>query len=295
MQHSPTHSRRSVLKSATLAAASLAATSSVASAADELLQPAEPRTRDSQNAWRGLKAGVASYSLRKLPLDATIRGTSRVGLAYVSIKDFHLPLKSTAEERKAVAKQFRDAGITPISCGVITLPNDEAAVLNAFEYTRDIGAPVMVCNPDPAVMPILDRMVKQFDLRLAIHNHGPEDNRYPSPYEALKAAAPFDERIGLCIDVGHTARAKADPAKAIRDCRARLYDVHFKDVAHLDRRGSEVECGRGVLDVRSMLQALLDINYAYHLGFEHEKHAEDPLPGLAESVGYTRGVLSTLG
>ena len=127
--------------------------------------------------WRGFKVGVASYTLRKLPLDAAIQAIQRVGLAYVSIKDFHLPLTSTTEERKAVAARFKQAGITPLSCGNVTMENDAANVRSTFEYARDIGLPAIVCSPHPDSMPILDAMVKEFDIRLAIHNHGPEDKR----------------------------------------------------------------------------------------------------------------------
>jgi len=288
----PSTSRRDLLKTMALAAtgASLGAIASK-SPAQERLRRSAPSTRDP---FHGLKAGVASYSLRGLKLDAVIKGIQRVDLKYASIKDIHLPLASTTEQRRAVAQQFRDAGITPISCGVVTMKNDEADVRNAFEYARDIGVPVMVCSPDLLSFHILDKMVKEFDIRLAIHNHGPGDKRFPSPYDALKAAETFDPRIGLCIDVGHTAKAGVDPAEAIRKCKDRLYDVHLKDVSKVQQQGPEVELGRGEMDVRSMLQALLDVGFAGHLGFEHEKDAKDPLPGLAESVGYAKGMLVTL-
>lgn len=277
-------SRRTMLKLAAATAGSLPLGAVAAGA-----EPA-PSTGDP---WRGLKVGVASYSYRKLPLDACIKGIQRVALHYVSIKEFHLPLGSSQGQRKEVAQKFRDAGITPISCGVIALKNDESSSRNAFEYARDIGAPTIVCDPAPEALPLLDRLVKQFDIRLAIHNHGPEAKHFKSPYDAWKAVQKFDERIGLCIDVGHSARAGADPAEAIRACKARLYDLHFKDIA--DRKGknagTEVEVGRGVLDTPAMLQAMLEINYAGHIGFEHEKDPQDPIPGVAESVGYTKGVL----
>lgn len=288
-------SRRHTLKSAAIFAAALPLVGIAMCAAEqpEILKPAGDASPKQKDAWRGLRVGAASYSFRKLPLDATIKAISRLELKYVSIKDFHLPLKSSTEQRKKVAQKFRDAGIEPISCGVVGMENEDAAKLG-FEYAHDIGVPVIVCSPKPDLMPQLDKLVKETDIKLAIHNHGPEDKQFPSPYDVMKAIEPFDRRIGYCIDVGHTARAGVNPAEAIEKCRERLYDVHFKDVAYLDRRGSEVEVGRGVLDIRAMLAALLKINYAFHLGFEHEKNAEDPLPGVAESIGFTRGVLSTI-
>jgi sugar phosphate isomerase/epimerase len=249
-------------------------------------------TRDDGDPWRGLKVGVASYTLRKMPLDAAIKAIQRLGLKYVSIKDFHLSLKSTTEERRAVAQKFRSAGITPLSCGNITMENNEANIRQAFEYARDIGLPAIVCSPHPDSMPILDRMVKEFNIRLAIHNHGPEDKRFPSPYDVWKAVQPYDARIGLCIDVGHTARAKVDPAEAIVKCRARLYDMHFKDIGSTEPNGQTIEGGRGVLDLKAILKATLKIQYQHLVSFEYEKDADDPLPGLAETVGYAKGLLA---
>lgn len=242
--------------------------------------------------WHGLKIGVASYTLRTLPLEAAIQAIRRVGLRYVSIKDAHLPFKTTAEERQAIAQKFKEAGIIPLSCGNVSMKNDEADIRQAFVYARDIGLPTIVCAPHPDSFPILDRMVKEFDIRLAIHNHGPEDKHFPSPNEVWKAAQSYDKRIGLCIDIGHCARAGVDPAEAIRKYRERLYDVHFKDIANLTPRGAPIECGRGALDLKGILQALLAVRYTHHVGFEYEKDASDPLPGLAESVGYVRGLMA---
>jgi sugar phosphate isomerase/epimerase len=287
MHGSDLPSRRNLLKSAAAVLPTMAVSSLLSD-----VQAAE--TPVAPGPWRGLKVGVASYSLRKLPLDAAIKAIRRVGLNYVSIKDSHLAMKSTPAERKDVTKKFMDAGITPLSCGVIYMENDEANIRSAFEYAKDAGIPTIVCAPHPDSFPILDKMVKEYDIRLAIHNHGPGDKRYPSPYDAMKLAEPFDKRIGLCIDVGHTARAKVDPAEAILKCRERLYDIHLKDLNSSRPTGAPVEVGRGVLDIKAILKAAIEIQYAHHLGFEYEKDADDPLPGLAESVGYVRGVLKTI-
>jgi sugar phosphate isomerase/epimerase len=244
--------------------------------------------------WLGLKVGVASYSYNRLPLDAAIKGVVRVGVNYVSIKDAHLPMKSTTQERKAVAKKFRDAGITPLSCGVVTMNDDESDIRNVFEYARDAGIPTIVCKPTRASLPVLDRMVKEFGLKLAIHNHGPEDKVWPSPLDVWEAVQKHDERIGVCIDVGHTTRCGVDPVRAIRTCAPRLYDLHLKDLASKEGRSQPVEIGRGVLDVRGMLRALLDLGYAYHVGLEYEKDLRDPIPGVAESLGYIRGTLAAM-
>jgi sugar phosphate isomerase/epimerase len=267
----------------------------------DLIKPSDPFAGPDR--FKGLKVGVASYTFHKLPLDVAVKGIQKVGVHYCSIKDAHLPMKSTAEERKKVAETFKAAGIIPLSAGNITLTTDEAANRNAFEYVRDIGASVMVCAPKtPEVAAACEKFVKEFDIRMAIHNHGPEDKTFPSPYEVQKAIEKLDKRIGYCIDLGHTYRAGHDPAKAIRDCKDRLYDVHIKDVTPVEGKKTKdggqafvvTEMGRGSMDIKAIVQALLDVKFNGHVGFEFEKDAENPLPGLAESVGYLRGVIACL-
>ena len=284
-------SRRQLVKAGALGAAAL---SIIGSGSPNDVAAVVGRAGEESDSWHGIKLGVASYTFRKHPLDVAIKGIQRVGLKYVSVKDVHIPLTSTPAERRAAAQKFRDAGITPLSCGNLDMKNTEADVRRFFEYARDINVPTIVCTPDPSSMPILDRMVKEFDIKLAIHNHGP-GKEYASPYDVWKKVEKYDPRIGLCIDVGHTLRAKVDPAESILKCRDRLYDLHLKDLYGNEVNAALAEAGRGVVDFKSIFSALLKINYAHLAGFEYEKDAEDPLPGLAESIGYTRGVMKFIG
>lgn len=277
--------RRELLKTGALAAA--------AWPFGEIAGSAAPQT-DKNDPWRGLKIGVATYTLRELPIEEAIKGVQRVGLKYVSIKNVknHVDLSHTPEERKQRAQMFRDAGITILSVGNVGMKNDEADIRRAFEYARDIGVKTIVCAPEKSAVPILDKMVKEFDIRLAIHNHGPEDKQFPSPYDVMNAVEKYDKRIGLCIDVGHTARAGVDPAESIIKCKERLYDLHMKDIYALGNRNTPIESGRGILNQKSILAALIKIKYDGLVGFEYEKDGKDPVPGLAESVGYIRGLLA---
>lgn len=252
---------------------------------------------DEADPWKGLKVGVATYTLRELPIEAAIAAVKRVGLKYVSIKNVknHIDLSHSPEERKRRAQMFRDAGITPLSVGNVSMRMGEAEIRTAFEYARDIGVSTIVCAPSHDVLPILDKMVKEFDIKLAIHNHGPEDKGFfPSPYDVMRAVEKYDKRIGLCIDVGHTARAGVDPAESLIQCQERLYDVHMKDISAMGDKNTPIEAGRGILDSKAILAALLKINFQGLVGFEYEKDGKDPVPGLAESVGYNKGLLAGL-
>ncbi len=280
-----TISRRDLLKSGAFAA--VIPSINLASFAAPATEEADP--------WLGLKIGVATYTVRELPIEEAIKAIKRVGLKYVSIKNVknHIDLTHTTEERKQRAQMFRAAGLVPLSVGNVGMKNDEADIRRAFEYARDIGVPTMVCAPPKDAVPLLDKFVKEFNIKLAIHNHGPEDKQFPSPYDVMKAVENYDKRIGLCIDVGHTARAGVDPAESIIKCRERLYDVHMKDISALSKP-SPIESGRGILNSRSILAALVKIKYQGLVGFEYEKDSKDPVPGLAESVGYTKGLLAGL-
>lgn len=250
-----------------------------------------------EDPWRGLKVGVATYTFREFPLETMIKGVKRVGLKYVSIKNVknHVDLSHSAEERKQRAQLIRDAGLIPLSVGNVGMRGSEAEIRQGFEYARDIGVTTIVCAPRRDAIPLLDQLVREFNIRLAIHNHGPEDKGYfPSPYDAMDLISKYDQRIGLCIDVGHTARAGVNPAEAIIKCRARLYDLHMKDISALGDKNTPIEAGRGILDLKAIFQALLKINYQHLVGWEYEKDGSDPLPGLAESVGYTKALVAGL-
>jgi inosose dehydratase len=240
-----------------------------------------------------LNIGVATYTLRNLTTDAAITVLQRLAIKTCSLKDSHLPMKATPEELKAIVAKFIAAGITPLSVGNVGM-KDEASMRAAFEYAKATGIGTMVCAPPLDSIPILDKLVKEFDIKLALHNHGPEDKNFPTPYEAYNAAKGFDKRIGLCVDVGHCARAGKDPAKAILDCRDRVYDIHLKDVSVVAPNGKPIEVGRGGLDIASILKALIAIKFTGNVGFEYEKDAKEPVLGLAESVGYVRGTLKSL-
>ena len=220
-------SRRKAIKAGLITAGGLLVTRENSAASLNNYISSDDQEKDP---WKGFKVGIASYTFRKLSLEDTITAMGKLQLKYISIKDFHLPLTSSTEERKAAVSKFKEAGITPLSCGNITMENNEENIRQAFQYAKDCGIPTIVCSPHPDSMAILDKMVKEFDIRLAIHNHGPEDKRFPSPFDVWKAVGKYDNRIGLCVDVGHTARAKVDPAEAILKCRERVYDIHFKDI-----------------------------------------------------------------
>lgn len=235
--------------------------------------------------------GVASYTFRAFTLDQTIEMTRRLGLKNLALKDVHLPLTSTEAEVASTLARIHGAGLALTSCGVVYMKNEEE-VHRAFAYAKGAGIRTMVGVPDQSLLDLAERKVKETGIALAIHNHGPNDQRFPSPESAFTLIERMDKRMGLCIDVGHTQRLGLDPSIEVERFFDRLLDIHVKDVSSADEKGSTVEIGRGVIDIPRLLKTLTKLKYARTLHFEHEKDEKDPLPGLAESVGYVRGVLA---
>jgi len=237
--------------------------------------------------------GIASYTFRSFTLDQTIEMTKRLGLKKLTLKDMHLPLNSSDQEIKTALEKMKGAGVELSSCGVVYMKTEEE-VHHAFAYAKAAGLRMLVGVPEQPLLELAERKVKETDIALAIHNHGPTDQRFPSPESAYTLIAKMDKRMGLCIDVGHTQRLGLDPAAEVERFFDRLLDVHIKDVSAADAKGTTVEIGRGVIDIPKLLKTLVRLKYSRTLHFEHEKDEKDPLPGVAESVGYVRGVLATL-
>ncbi len=239
----------------------------------------------------GLRIGLTSFTTRELSLDETIAALKRLGIQYISLKSYHLPLESNKAERKTVGRKVADAGLTLMGCGVLTLENDEKRIRQTFDYCVDVGSPTAVAAPRLDALEAIDRVIRDYgNLKVAIHNHGPEDKNFPSPTGVFRAIQGMDERIGCCVDVGHTFRLAEDPVDALKTVSSRLYDVHLKDVSATGERPPKVPVGRGVIDHPAILRTLVEIGYTYHAALEWEGEAEDPIPGMAESYGYIRGV-----
>jgi len=239
-----------------------------------------------------LKLGVASYSLRKFPFDKCLEMAKSLDTKYINFKDVHIPQTDSPDAIKAARAKVEAAGFTIMGGGTITMRNDEAATRKSFEYARLAGMPLIVAAPSTDSLDLVERLAKEFDIRIAIHNHGPEDKFFPSPYDVYKAVKGRDKHMGLCIDIGHTWRTGTDPTKAVLELRDRVYDLHVKDLRDLKVRDSQVIVGKGAIDFPGLFRALIKIGYTGHVGLEYEIDENDPLPGMQQSFAYMRGVLA---
>ena len=240
-----------------------------------------------------VKLGLASYTFRKFKLEQVLSMAQRVGLKYICLKSNHLPLESTPEQITTAVAKVKQAGLELYGGGVI-YTKTKAEVEQAFEYARAAGMKVIVGAPGPELLELVETKVKQYDIKVAIHNHGPEDKIYPTPASAYEKIKNLDSRIGLCIDIAHTQRCGIDPAQAAEMFADRLLDVHLNDVSAPVKDAKYLELGRGIIDVPKLFRTLLKIKFTGVAAFEYVKDADDPLPGLAESVGFARGVLAAI-
>jgi sugar phosphate isomerase/epimerase len=234
--------------------------------------------------------GMAGYTFREFTVDQTIDMMKRTGVSNISLKDFHLPYNSTQEQINEVLQKFKNAGINVYALGVIYMKTAEE-VDRIFEYARMAGVQMIVGAPNYELLKQVEQKIKTYDIRLAIHNHGPDNPLFPNATDIWNHIRDLDARIGICIDIGHTMRDGQDPAGDINKYSSRLYDLHIKDVDKASKEGKTVEMGRGIIDIPKVVAMLRKIKYSGKCSLEFEKDMKDPLAGIAESIGYWKGVL----
>ncbi len=281
-------SRRHFLRSGALAATAISTARATSAVAQDYKREGQPTA---------IKLGLASYTFRDFSRAQMIAYMKQLNLTSLNAKDVkdHLPM-DPAQEATALA-DYAAAGIKLHAVGAIYFPKDEDNdIRTKFDYCKRAGIQVIVAgDPAPQTLQRIERFVKEYDIRFAIHNHGPEDKLWHSPLDILKVVRTMDPRMGCCIDVGHTMRAGVDPVHAIHAVGPRLFNVHMKDLANATEKGSQVAVGEGLMPVRGIFEALAATRYKGFVDLEYEIHGDDPMPGVSTSFAYMRGVLAGMG
>jgi sugar phosphate isomerase/epimerase len=239
------------------------------------------------------KVSMAGYSFVKFDLEQSLKMLRRIDVHYMCIKDFHLPLNSNEEQIAAFHAKLKEANVTGYGVGPIYM-NSEEEVNRAFEYAKKVGVKLIVGVPLHNLLPYVDKKVKEYDMQYAIHLHGPDmPNKYPDADDVWNNVKDLDPRIGMCLDVGHDTRNGKDPVADLKKYHTRVFDVHIKDVTAASKAGSTCEMGRGVIDIPAFVRMLRKVKYSGACSLEFEKDMSDPLAGLAESIGYFKGVIDS--
>jgi len=240
-----------------------------------------------------LELGLASYTFREFNRADCIAMAKRLKLKKMCFKSMHLEMNATDEECRQAAEECRKAGMDLYGCGVCYM-NTAAEVVNTFRYAKAAGMRVIVGVPKHDLLPLVEQKVKETGILMAIHNHGPGDLLYPTSTSVMEKVAQLDKRIGVCLDVGHVVRLGLDPVEAVLECGERLHDIHLKDQSAATAQSQTLVCGQGIIDFPAIIRALKQIHYSGVISFEYEAEGKDPLAGLAESVGFIRGVMKTV-
>jgi|ERR1700722_675015 len=281
-------SRRDFIRSGALAAAGLTASGDAFALTQERPTAVEASP---------VRLGLASYTFRNFSRAQMIGFMKQLNVLELNAKDVKDHLPADARQEATALADYAAAGIRLHAAGAIYFAKDEDPdIRSKFEYCKRAGIGVIVAgDPAPETLPRIEKFVKEFDMRIAIHNHGPEDRIWRSPLDVLQAVKGMDPRIGCCIDVGHAARAGTDVVQAVHEAGPRLFNLHMKDLTNFQSKESQVAVGEGIMPVRAMFKALIAMKYQGFVDLEYEVHADDPMPGVISSFAYMRGVLAGLG
>jgi inosose dehydratase len=233
--------------------------------------------------------GIAGYTFFQLPVEKAIEIMKRVGVTNLSMKDIYMPLNSTQEAISSVMERFKAEGILVYTLGVIYMKTQES-VDQAFAYARMAGVNMIVGAPNYELLDYTVKKVKEYGIKVAIHNHGPDNPLYPNATDIWNRIKNMDPRMGICIDIGHTTRDGQDPCVDIQRYSKRIFDIHIKDVDKASKEGKTIEMGRGIINIPRVVSTLRKIKFSGKCSLEFEKDMNDPLAGIAESIGYFRGV-----
>ena len=260
---------------------------------EELYAAAQPELVKKTPKADLFKVGMAGYNFRYFTdIDKTLEMMKRMNMKYMCIKDFHLPLTSTKEQCDAFHAKLKSADVTGYGVGPLYMDQSTQQIDEAFEYAKRAGVKLIVGIPRYEDLPYVDKKVKEYDFKYAIHIHGPDKpSFYPNAKNVWDNVNKLDPRIGICLDIGHDTRDGFNPTDDLKKYHTRVFDIHIKDVTAPSKAGTTIEIGRGVIDIPAFVKMLRKVKYTGVCSLEFEKDMKDPLPGMSESIGYFQGVM----
>ncbi len=250
-----------------------------------------PGPQPAPETGEAFKLGAAGYTFVHFDLETTLKTLQRCDVHFLCIKDFHLPLNSTKEEIAAFHAKLKEYDVTGYAVGPLYMKTEEE-VDKAFEYTKKVGVKTIVGVPTYELLPYIDKKVKEYGFNYAIHLHGPDIELFPDAENVWTNVKDLDPRIGMCLDIGHDTRNGKDPVADLKKYHSRVFDIHLKDVTGTTKLGYSLEVGRGIIDFPAFVKMLRKVKYSGVVSLEHEKDMKDPFMGIAESIGYFRGVVA---
>lgn len=254
-------------------------------------QTQRPAPQPASETGESFKVGMAGFTFAKFDLDKTLETMQKMDVHYLCIKNYHLPLNSSDDQITAFHAKLKEKGVTGYGVGPLYMKTVEE-VDRTFEYAKRVGVKLIVAVPNYELLPYVDKKVKEYDIKVAIHLHGPDIKVYPDAEDVWNHVKNLDARIGMCLDIGHDTRNGKNPVADLKKYKTRIFDIHIKDVTQNTKLGYSLEIGRGVIDFPAFIKMLRKVNYTGVCSLEHEKDMANPFMGIAESIGYFRGVIA---
>jgi len=233
--------------------------------------------------------GIQTYSLRGYPVAEALRHAKELGFTHVEVYPGMFPITDDVAAIAAQRKLADDLGLVLSAHSVNRFTKDAAANRKVFAYAKALGVPILGADPDPDSFVSLDELVKEFDIKIAIHNHGPR-HRYNKVVDVLRAIEGRDVRIGALADLGHFIRSGEQPVDVIRALKGRLYGIHLKDFAEMQDKTKGVILGQGHIDVPAVFAALAQVGFPADgaLSIEYEENEKNPLADIRECLRIAR-------
>jgi sugar phosphate isomerase/epimerase len=236
------------------------------------------------------KVAMAGFTFVNFNLEETLKMMKEVDVHYLCIKDFHLPLNSNDQQIADFHAKLASYDVTGYAVGPIYMKTKEE-VDRGFDYAKRVGVKLIVGVPNHDLLPYVDQKVKEYDFKYAIHLHGPDIELYPNAEDIYSHVKDLDSRIGMCLDIGHDARDGRDPIADLKKYKDRVFDIHMKNTTAATKQGKTCEISRGIIDIPKFVKMLRKVKYSGACSLEYERNMKTPLAGIAESIGYFRGVI----
>jgi inosose dehydratase len=237
----------------------------------------------------GFNVGIQSYSLRGFPVDEAIMICHDLGINAVEFYSGMFNPASTPAQISEMKDKLEGLGLTISAHGVNRFTKDHEKNKALFQFAKAAGIKNLTADPDPDSFESLDSLCKEYDVRIAIHNHAPS-HRYNKVVDTLRAIEKHDERIGACADLGHYIRSGEKPEDVIRALKGRLYGIHLKDFADMKDKTKGVILGKGHMNVDATFAALVDVNFPEDgaISLEYEENPKDPINEIKECLEVAR-------
>lgn len=254
-----------------------------------LALPAQAQLINGPRGYEDFKIGVAGFTYRNFDIDQTLSFLKSMEVKYLSIKDWWLPLDSSKEQMDAFKAKCKEYDVNPYILGPIYMKT-EAEADRAFAYAERYGSKMFIGVPNYELIDYVIKKVAETGIKVAIHTHGPDGAPFPNIQKVVEMVKDPKLGVGCCMDLGHSVRMGEDIVKDIKKYKEWIYDIHIKDESAASKEGQTWEMGRGVMDFVPIVKVLRKIKYQGVVSLEFEKNGKNPHPGVAESIGYLRGV-----